>query len=1063
MGWNTDKPNIPSFLYSIIPVLVDTMKIVRHRKRFNFGVRFNGKLVLFLLAAVFFFLFHFSATASAPKDVKRVLVLFPGQSDLAAYPLTERGIKSALAAGTEFRIEYFIEYMDRYRNADQIHYQQLLDLYRHKYSGTKMDLIIAFSAPALIWVIAHGDEIFPQTPVVFTAILEEHLKSLNLKANITGALANIDFVGLLETALKIHPQTRHIAIVNGASKTDLYFEKKIRKALEPYTNQFDLIYLTRLPLDRIAEKVQNLPEHTVVLFYLLTRDGAGKGFPPWEAASIVADAANAPVYGCLETYLGHGIVGGRLSSIEMSGVKAGEIGLRILRGAKPSDITPSGQGTILNLFDGRALKRWGISEDQLPPDSIVRFRTPSFWDLYRWYIMAAILLILFGCSIISLLLVQRKRLQRSEFVLTERLRFEQMLSELSARLVNASPAQMGEEIKRALKFIVQVLHIDRTTVYEASEKDQKLLLVHSYRNIGVAEAPSEIKFDHLPWLKKKIFNGEMINVSHPDDLPEEAGAEKDFFHALGIISSLVIPLSTGQETLGFMGIGMMRKRSEWQNDLIRQCVLVAEIFATAMARKRSEEALVQSKNFNRSTLDSLKYEIAVLDREGNILDVNQSWRQFARENDAGSLDRLGTGINYLEVCRRSSDSGDKNAQAALEGIQSVLEGSREQFMLEYPCDSPAEKRWFLMGVTRFSGRKGGIIISHSDISERKLADMEVRDAYMEIEQLKNQLEAETAYLQEEIKLEHNLESIIGNSAVIQHVLFKVEQVADTDTSVLVLGETGTGKELVARAIHSSSSRKQHPLVKVNCAALPSNLIESELFGHEAGAFTDAQTHQKGRFEVANGTSIFLDEIGELPIELQTKLLGVLQDGEFQRLGNSRTIQVNVRVIAATNRDLEEQVRQGRFREDLFYRLNVFPITVPPLRDRMDDLPSLVEFFVEKASRRLGKSIKLIPTSVMNTLRDHPWPGNVRELENVIERAVINSSGPKLRLVDELKPLPQDLPTPLKTMEAVEFDHIVRVLEHTDWKVSGKNGAAEILGLKRGTLRARMQKLGIRKP
>jgi transcriptional regulator with GAF, ATPase, and Fis domain len=280
---------------------------------------------------------------------------------------------------------------------------------------------------------------------------------------------------------------------------------------------------------------------------------------------------------------------------------------------------------------------------------------------------------------------------------------------------------------------------------------------------------------------------------------------------------------------------------------------------------------------------------------------------------------------------------------------------------------------------------------------------------------------------------------------------------------LVLGETGTGKELIARAIHNRSLRKKHPVVKVNCAALPQNLIESELFGHEPGAFTDAQTRRAGRFEVANGTSIFLDEIGELPLELRVKLLQVLQDGEFERLGSSRTIKVNVRVIAATNRDLVAQVRGGEFREDLFFRLNVFPITVPPLRERIEDIPLLAEFVMEKVSKRLGKSVKVVPTSVMNTLKNHSWPGNVRELENVIERAVISSSGPKLRLAEELKPPRQDFPSPLKTMEAVEFDHIVRVLELTNWKVSGENGAAEILGLKRGTLRARMQKLGIRKP
>ncbi len=365
----------------------------------------------------------------------------------------------------------------------------------------------------------------------------------------------------------------------------------------------------------------------------------------------------------------------------------------------------------------------------------------------------------------------------------------------------------------------------------------------------------------------------------------------------------------------------------------------------------------------------------------------------------------------------------------------------------------------------FSAQQVGndIIGMVMDITERKQAETKLQKANTAIGRLQMQLQAETAYLQEEIKLEYDFESIIGNSPALQHVLFKVEQVAGTDATVLVLGETGTGKELIARAIHSRSLRKKHPLVKVNCAALPSNLIESELFGHEPGAFTGAQTRQLGRFEVADGTSIFLDEIGDLPLELQTKLLQVLQDGEFERLGSPRTIKVDVRVIAATNRDLEAQVRKGEFREDLFYRLNVFPLTVPPLRERIEDIPLLAEYFMGKASRRLGKSINILPMSVVNSLKNHPWPGNVRELENVIERAVINSSGPKLRLAKELVSLQKDLPTPLKPMKTIEFDHIVRILEHADWKISGKNSAAEILGLKRGTLIARMKKLGIRKP
>jgi chemotaxis protein methyltransferase CheR len=353
--------------------------------------------------------------------------------------------------------------------------------------------------------------------------------------------------------------------------------------------------------------------------------------------------------------------------------------------------------------------------------------------------------------------------------------------------------------------------------------------------------------------------------------------------------------------------------------------------------------------------------------------------------------------------------------------------------------------------------------SIQDITERKQAELNLKTALTEIKELKEKLEVERAYLQEEIKLEYNYENIIGQSDGLNYVLYKVEQIAPSDTTVLVLGETGTGKELVARAIHGLSPRKGRTLVKVNCATLPSNLIESELFGHEKGAFTGAHARQLGRFEVANGASLFLDEIGELPLELQPKLLRVIQDGEFERLGSSGTIKVDVRVIAATNRNLEEEARRGRFREDLWYRLSVFPITVPPLRERMEDIPLLVEFFVDKISKRLGKSIDSIPTSVMNTLQDYQWPGNVRELENVLERAVINSSGPKLRLVDELKKPHKDLTTTQKTLGEVERSHILRVLEQTNWKVSGKGGAAEILGLNRSTLRARIRKLGIHQP
>ncbi|HHP7236582.1 MAG TPA: ABC transporter substrate-binding protein, partial [Desulfobacterales bacterium] len=314
-----------------------------------------------------------------PKEEKRVLVLFTGQSDLPAYPAVEKGIKSSLNADTQFHIEYFIEFLDAYRYPDRINDQYLLELYRHKFSRKKIDLIIVYSAPALSLLITHGNDLFPQTPVVFSGILREQLKGLNLGSMVTGVLVNIDYTGLLETALSIHPETRNVAIVNGASETDLLFEKEFRAALAPYAERLDFIYLTRLPFGQIIEKVRKLPQNTVILFYLLTRDGQGKGYPPWEAASMVAEAANAPVYGCLDSYFGHGIVGGRMLSMEMTGVRAGEMALRILRGAKPSDISMSSQGTLIDLFDWRQFQRFGIREDRLPPGSSVWFKTHSFW------------------------------------------------------------------------------------------------------------------------------------------------------------------------------------------------------------------------------------------------------------------------------------------------------------------------------------------------------------------------------------------------------------------------------------------------------------------------------------------------------------------------------------------------------------------------------------------------------------------------------------------------------------------------------------------------------------
>jgi formate hydrogenlyase transcriptional activator len=339
-------------------------------------------------------------------------------------------------------------------------------------------------------------------------------------------------------------------------------------------------------------------------------------------------------------------------------------------------------------------------------------------------------------------------------------------------------------------------------------------------------------------------------------------------------------------------------------------------------------------------------------------------------------------------------------------------------------------------------------------------------AFQQVEELKEKLERERVYLEEEIRTDHNFEEIIGESAALRRVLKQIETVAPTDSTVLIRGETGTGKELIARAIHHLSPRRDRTFVKINCSAIPTGLLESELFGHEKGAFTGAIIQKVGRFELAHHGTLFLDEVGDIPVELQPKLLRVLQDQEFERLGSTRTIRVDVRLVAATHRDLVRMAADGQFRSDLFYRLNVFPVVLPPLRDRPEDIPRLVRHFSQKFARRMGRRIETIPTDAMNSLVHYQWPGNVRELENFIERAVILSPGPELRVpLGELTPavVPSKPHAEAVTLADAEREHILRTLTEAKWVLGGPNGAAARLGMKRSHLQWKMKKLGIFRP
>ena len=626
-----------------------------------------------------------------------------------------------------------------------------------------------------------------------------------------------------------------------------------------------------------------MPENSAIFYLSLFCDSNGRCFIPRDIMFEISKTANAPTFGILNTYLGYGIVGGALLSAEVQGKQCAEIALRILHGESPVDVVPERTHNIL-MFDWRQLKRWGISEKNLPPGSIVRYKAPSLWEENKRGIIGVTILIIAQALLIFFLLVQRTRRKRAEHSLIE--------------------------------------------------------AESNYRTVA------DFTYDWEYWANP---DGSLRYVS-PACERISGYKPREFIEAPTLFREIIIP----------------GDREVWD----------------------------QHYRDSRNELREREIKFRIRRKDGKI-----RWIEHA--------------------CRPVQNS---------------------------------------------QGEATGFRAGNRDITLRNKGEQDLRDAFSEIEQLKNQLEAESVYLQDEIKLEYNFEGIIGQSNALNYVFLKIDQIASTDSTVFILGETGTGKELVARAIHAASPRNNRPLVKVNCAVLPRDLIESELFGHEKGAFTGAHARQIGRFEIANGSTLFLDEIGELPLDLQAKLLRVLQDGEFERLGNSRTIKANARIIAATNRNPDEEIRKGRFREDLYYRLNVFPITVPPLRRRTEDIPLLVNEFVKRSGKKLGKQIKTIPKGVIKALQNYPWPGNIRELENIIERAVINTRGSRLQLADKIDTGRDEKMSAARrgTLSEIERDYIVQVLEETDWKVSGKNGAAEILKINPNTLRGRMRKLGIQR-
>ena len=641
--------------------------------------------------------------------------------------------------------------------------------------------------------------------------------------------------------------------------------------------------------------------------------------------------------------------------------------------------------------------------------------------------------------------------------LEARLRFDSVLVELSSRFVNLAADDVDREIGDALRRVCESLDIDFAAMWQWSDASSDVVTATHIHPPQLAVAPEPLRQEDYPWYYQQLLAGHTVVAPSLDSLHAEAAVDREHMVRIGIKSNLTLPLSVGGgRPLGLLGLNTLQQQRDWPDELVNRLRLVSEIFTNALARKRADQALrtSEARYMAAADLDGLAYYEVDLHRGRAFVD--DRFRDLCGL-PADRQDVLGP----LEFWMEHLHPDDR--ARVLDNRRRLHDGALSVLSVEYRFLHPTEgEKWFLhMARVAKRDATGRALKSYGvvrDITERKRADEALRQSFEEIERLKDRLQAESDFLKAEIRVALAQGEIAGESPAIQKVLREAAQVAPTDSSVLICGETGTGKELVAQAIHRQSARSGHVMMKVNCAALPTGLVESELFGREKGAYTGALSRQVGRFEVADGSTIFLDEIGELPLDVQAKLLRVLQDGEFERLGSPRTVKVNVRVIAATNRDLAEEVRNGRFRQDLFYRLNVFPIRVPPLRERPEDVPALVWAFIESFSSRMGKKITQVPRQTMVALQRQPWPGNVRELRNVIEHAAIITTGSTLKvpMLGEATPGTDSA----RLLADVEREHILRTLEQTGWQIKGPTGAAVKLGLKPSTLRSRMEKLAI---
>jgi PAS domain S-box-containing protein len=636
--------------------------------------------------------------------------------------------------------------------------------------------------------------------------------------------------------------------------------------------------------------------------------------------------------------------------------------------------------------------------------------------------------------------------------LDDLLTFERMVCELLIEFTNLHAEDVDRAIARAQRRIVDATDVDGMTVFEFTDGGSDFALTHSWTRSS-DDPPALIRSARrlFPWSHTHASASTLACFATLDEIGD--AAERETREHYGMRSGVIVPFSIDGHAAGAVGFTSARQPRRWPAEALNRLHLIAEVLSTAIARKQSHAVLRASQERFAAIADSASVMIWMCDTDKRCTWFNRRWLDVVGRSLDDAL-RLG----WLDAAHPD------DRESCLEIFATAFD-ARRPFSMEWRIRrNDGEWRWMTGTASPcFNGDGGftGYIGSCLDMTEQKDAQLGIDKARLEVRRLREQLRTENGSGRRDVVERPDDNTVVGQSAAARHVLEQIDQVANTDSTVLLLGETGTGKELCATQIHERSMRHARVMVRVNCAAIPSTLIESELFGREKGAFTGALARQIGRFEVADHSTIFLDEVGDLPAEVQVKLLRVLEERRFERLGSPKVIPVDTRIIAATHRNLEQLMVAGTFREDLYYRLNVFPIRVPALRERVEDIPLLVWHFVEEFSKAFGKRIETIAKSNMEGLQRYPWPGNIRELRNVVERAMITAVGPRLTI-----PVPETSSAAsgrsIRLID-VERTHIRRVLESTRWRIRGVGGAAEQLGLKPTTLETRLAKLGLKRP